>query len=186
VVALSNHTMKLRQILFASALAANALAAGSLRAESPAPTALPPASVPAPPIQPAVDDDGPPRLSLPTDSDRAVWKKPGFRFGLGLAYGRLFGINGPRMPSSSDRPFAPAFVLDERWSLMGSFQYLYATGTAGTRGLRYAGTIEPTWHASEHLNLGVGIGFGGLVGPISNRPDPKPLGDTLRFLLHLP
>jgi hypothetical protein len=61
--------------------------------------------------------------------------------------------------------------LDERWSLMGSFQYLYATGTAGTRGLRYAGTIEPTWHASEHLNLGVGIGFGGLVGRLSNRPN---------------
>jgi hypothetical protein len=179
MVALSDHTMKLRPIFFAFVLAANALAAGSLRAESPALTALPPASVPVPPTQPAVDDDGPPRLSLPTDSDRAVWKKPGFRFGLGLAYGRLFGINGPPNAQLIGPTIRAGIRLDERWSLMGSFQYLYATGTAGTRGLRYAGTIEPTWHATEHLNLGVGIGFGGLVGPISNRPDPSPKGDTL-------
>jgi hypothetical protein len=91
----------------------------------------------------------------------------------------LFGINGPPNAQLIGPTIRAGIRLDERWSLMGSFQYLYATGTAGTRGLRYAGTIEPTWHASEHLNLGVGIGFGGLVGPISNRPDPKPLGDTL-------
>ena len=68
--------------------------------------------------------------------------------------------------------------LDERWSLMGSFQYLYATGTGGMRGLRYAGTIEPTWHATEHLSLGVGIGFGGLVEPSSSRPNPDPQPST--------
>jgi hypothetical protein len=179
VVALSDHTMKLRRILFASVLAANALAAGPVRAAPGATPALAPASVPAPPIQPAVDDDGPPRLSLPTDGDRAVWKKPGFRFGLGLAYGRLFGIKGPPNAQLIGPTIRAGIRLDERWSLMGSFQYLYATGTAGARGLRYAGTIEPTWHATEHLNLGVGLGFGGLVGPISNRPDPTPKGDTL-------
>jgi hypothetical protein len=179
VVALSDHTMKLRQILFASVLAATALAAARVWAEPPVAPALAPASTPAASVQAAVDEDGPPRLSLPTESDRAVWKKPGFRFGLGLVYGRLFGINGPPNAQLIGPSIRFGIRLDESWSLMGSFQYLYATGTAGTRGLRYAGTIEPTWHASEHLNLGVGIGFGGLVGPISNRPDPHPLGASL-------
>jgi hypothetical protein len=172
--------MKLRHILFVSALAANALAAGRVRAEPPAPNALPTAGVPAPPVKPAVDDEGEPRLSLPTESDRAAWKKPGFRFGLGLVYGRLFGINGPPNAQLIGPTIRFGIRLDERWSLMGSFQYLYASGAAGTRGLRYAGTIEPTWHATENLSLGVGIGFGGMVGPISNRPDPpNPQGGTL-------
>jgi hypothetical protein len=183
VVALPDHTMKLRQMLFASVLAANALVAGRVRAApdatpalapSGAPTAPAPASDPAALAQAATDQDGPPRLSLPTESDRAVWKKPGFRFGLGLVYGRLFGINGPPSAQLIGPTIRIGIRLDEGWSLMGSFQYLYATGTAGMRGLRYAGTIEPTWHATEHLNLGVGIGFGGLVGPAANWPIPPP------------
>jgi hypothetical protein len=170
------RTMKQRQILYASVLAATALVADRAWAEPPVATASAPASAPASPGQPAVDDDGPPRLSLPTETDRAVWKKPGFRFGLGLVYGRLFGISGPPNAQLIGPTIRVGIRLDERWSLMGSLQYLYATGAAGTRGLRYAGTIEPTWHASEHLNLGVGIGFGGLVGPISNQPAPNPQG----------
>ena len=35
------------------------------------------------PATPVFDEDAPLRLSLPTESDRALWKKPGFRFGLG-------------------------------------------------------------------------------------------------------
>jgi hypothetical protein len=61
---------------------------------------------------------------------------------------------------------------------MGSLQYLFASG-GGMGGLRYAGTIEPTWHATENLSLGVGIGFGGLVEPGSTRSDQKPLGQNL-------
>jgi len=63
--------------------------------------------------------------------------------------------------------------LDEAWSLMGSLQYLYATGAAGAKGLRFAGTIEPTWHATSHLSLAAGIGFGGIVEQGSSRPGPK-------------
>jgi hypothetical protein len=126
--------MKLRQILFAPVLAANALVAGSLWAAPPVPAAPAPASGPAVLAQPAADDDGPPRLSLPTESDRAVWKKPGFRFGLGLVYGRLFGINGPPNAQLIGPTIRLGIRLDERWSLMGSFQYLYATGTGGMRG----------------------------------------------------
>lgn len=185
---LYDDTMKLRQIFFASVLAANTLVAGTVRGAPGAtpglatpgtPTALVPANAPVAVAQPATDDEGPPRLSLPTESDRAAWKKPGFRFGLGLVYGRLLGISGPPSAQLIGPTVRMGIRLDERWSLMGSFQYLYATGTGGLHGLRYAGTIEPTWHATEHLSLGVGIGFGGLVEPSSSRPNPDPQPSTL-------
>jgi hypothetical protein len=176
--------MKLRQILFATVLVAHVAVAGRVRAATGAAGALAPASTPAtstpvPLAQPAVDDDGPPRFSLPTETDRAVWKKPGFRFGLGLVYGRLLGINGPPNGQLIGPTIRLGIRLDESWSLMGSFQYLYATGTGGLRGLCYAGTIEPTWHATEHLNLSVGIGFAGIVEPSSSRPNPDPQPTTL-------
>jgi hypothetical protein len=60
--------------------------------------------------------------------------------------------------------------LDDDWSLLGSLQYLYATG--GLLGLRFAGNIEPTWHATDHLSLAAGIGFGGIVERTSSRPYP--------------
>ncbi|MGB8295751.1 MAG: hypothetical protein WCG85_10025 [Polyangia bacterium] len=162
--------MKLWPIFLAFVLTANLLVAGPVRAASGTTPTLAPASVPAPSIQPAVDDDGPPRLSLPTDSDRAVWKKPGFRFGLGLLYANLVGINGPPSGKFIGPTIRVGIRLDERWSLMGSLQYLFASGKGGMGGLRYAGTIEPTWHATEHLSLAVGIGFGGLVETGSNPP----------------
>jgi len=188
MVALSDHTMKLRQILFASVLAANPLVAGRVLAAASATSslappgttsALAPASGPTVFAPSAADDEGPPRLSLPTESDRAAWKKPGFRFGLGLAYARFVGINGPPSGQFIGPTIRFGIRLDEGWSLMGSFQYLFASGKGGMGGLRYAGTIEPTWHATEHLSLAVGIGFGGLVEPSSGRPDPDPKSSTL-------
>lgn len=173
MVALSDHTMKLRQIILVSVLAANALVAGFAQA-APGVANPAPASTPVVVGQPAADDEGPPRLSLPTESDRAAWKKPGFRFGLGMVYGRLFGIDGPPNAQLIGPTVRVGIRLDESWSLMGSFQYLYATGTGGLQGLRYAGTIEPTWHATQHLSLGMGIGFGGLVETTSSRPNPDP------------
>jgi hypothetical protein len=47
-------------------------------------------------------------------------------------------------------------------------------GAAGAKGLRFAGTIEPTWHATSHLSLAAGIGFGGIVEQGSSRTDPTP------------
>ena len=40
-------------------------------------------------------------------------------------------------------------------------------------GLRFAGTIDPTWHVTDHLDLAVGFGFGGLVEGTSGRPIPE-------------
>jgi hypothetical protein len=127
------------------------------------------------PATPVFDEDAPPRLSLPTESDRALWKKPGFRFGLGLVYGRLYGIGGAPNGQLIGPTIRGGVRLDEAWSLMGSLSYLYAKGTGtALQGLRFAGTIEPTWHATEHLSFAVGVGFGGIVEPGTSRPNPEP------------
>jgi hypothetical protein len=144
----------------------------------PVPAATTAAGVPVTAV-PVFDEDPPPRLSLPTESDRALWKKPGFRFGLGLVYGRLYGINGPPNKQLIGPNIRAGVRLDDAWSLMGSLQYLYATGSGGTRGLRFAGTIEPTWHATQRLSFAAGIGFGGIVETGSSRPNPDPQPGTL-------
>ena len=146
------------------------------RAESP-PVATPPPAEPA--GKTIVDEDSPPRFSLPTESDRAVWEKPGFRLMLGLAYGEFFGLDG----APSGRLIGPlvrfGVRLDGDWSLLGTFQYLYASATGGLSGIRFAGTIEPTWHATERFSLALGLGFGGIVEGNTSRTDPNPLPSTL-------
>jgi hypothetical protein len=157
---------------------------GSLLAVSPvpqagavAPTDPPPPAGPA--AQTVFDEDPPPRLSLPTESDRALWRKPGFRFGLGVAYGRFFGIGGPPDYQLIGPTIRAGLRLDEDWSLLGSLQYLYASGAGDMRGLRFAGTVEPTWHATAHLSLAAGIGFGGIIESNTGRANPDPQPSTL-------
>jgi hypothetical protein len=159
-----------------------ALAASSAWAAPPSAPITAPASAAGPvpfSATPIFDEDAPPRLSLPTESDRALWRKPGFRFGLGLVYGRIYGIGGPPDGHLIGPMIRTGVRLDEAWSLMSSLQYLYATGGGGMKGLRFAGTIEPTWHATDHLSFAAGIGFGGIVETSSSRPDQKPAASTL-------
>jgi len=160
------------------------LSAGVVAAQAPSPAPPAPVTAAAPVTAPATtpppaDDDGPPRLSLPTEGDREAWKKSGFRLGLGLTYGRLVGLQG----APSGRLLGPTFRfglrLDAGWSIMTSFQYASASAAGGLSGLRFAGTIDPTWHATPHLSLAVGVGFGGIVEGPTGRPDISPLPNTL-------
>jgi hypothetical protein len=161
------------------------LGLGSWLAVTPVPQAsvATPAEPPASPAGAAAktvfDEDPPPRLSLPTESDRALWRKPGFRFGLGVAYGRFYGIGGPPNYQLIGPTIRAGLRLDEAWSLLGSLQYLYASGAGNMKGLRFAGTIEPTWHATAHLSLAAGIGFGGIIESNSGRANPDPQPSTL-------
>lgn len=125
------------------------------------------------------DDEGPPKLSLPTESDRDAWLRSGFRLGLGVAYGQLYGLGGA--PSGRLLGFQLRFGLrlDADWSVMTSFQYALASKAGGLSGLRFAGTLDPTWHATRHLALAVGLGFGGIVEGSTGRPDVDPLPSTL-------
>jgi hypothetical protein len=125
------------------------------------------------------DDEGEVRFSLATETDREAWTKPGFRLALGLLYGQFHGLGG----APSGRLLGPllrvGLRLDADWSLMSSLEYASASQSGGLSGLRFAGTLEPTWHATPNLSLAVGFGFGGIVEGRTGRADPDPKGSTL-------
>jgi hypothetical protein len=134
---------------------------------------------PAKPAPKNPDEDGVVKLSLPTAADRVAWTQSGFRLALGLAYGRMDGLRG----APSGRLLGPllhaGLRLDKDWSIYASFMYASAAQSGGLSALRFAGTIDPTWHATQSLALALGFGFAGLVEGRTGRPDPDPLGPTL-------
>jgi hypothetical protein len=126
------------------------------------------------------DDEGEPRLSLPTEADKDAWQRSGFRFGLGLSYGRLHGLQGAPSGRLLGAMARLGLRLDADWSVMASFQYQLASSTGGgLAGLRFAGTLDPTWHVTPHLALAIGLGFGGIVEANTGRADVAPLPSTL-------
>jgi hypothetical protein len=177
--------MTLRALRSIGALALAALLVGRAAADETPPAVVPPSAQtkqpqpqPQPP-PPAAEDDGPPKFSLPTETDRAAWRTAGFRLQLGVGFGQLVGLGG----APSGRLLGPilrvGLRLDESWSLLASFEYLAATESGGLNGLRFAGTIEPTWHFSQSMSLALGVGFGGIVEGRTGRMDPNPLPSTL-------
>jgi len=155
----------------------------------PATQAAAPAAPLAPPASAAAsfrDEDGEPKLSLPTEADRDAWLRSGFRLGLGVAYGRLRGLDHAPNGNLLGVLVRLGLRLDADWSVLASFQYLRAQAAGGLSGLRFAGTLDPTWHATRHLSLAVGLGFGGIVEGNTGRPDVDPLPGTLSSSYTLP
>lgn len=139
--------------------------------------ALPRAAVadsPAAPIASAQPEDAPFKLSLPTEADHALWRRPGLRLMLGVAYGQLRGLGNVPSGRLLGAIVRVGTRLDEAWSLLASFQYASASERGGLSGLRFAGTLDPTWHVSEHVELALGLGFGGIVEGRTGRADPDP------------
>lgn len=118
-------------------------------------------------------------MSLPTEADRDAWLRSGFRFGLGLSYGRLAGLDGAPSGRLIGFLMRLGVRLDADWSVLASFQYDVARSSGGLSGLRFSGTIDPTWHPTRHLALAVGLGFGGIVEANTGRADVDPLPSTL-------
>lgn len=125
------------------------------------------------------DEEGEPRLSLATESDRAAWGKSGFRLGLGLVYGKLSGLSGAPSGGLLGALVRIGLQLDPQWSLHASFEYASASQAGGLSGLRFAGTLDPTLHVTSWLSVALGVGFGGLVEGVTGRPDSDPLPSTL-------
>ena len=159
---------------------------------TPAPTTRPAAPAAPTPAKPAEsplitdEEEGPPKLSMPTEADRQAWKKPGFRLGLGLTYGELHGLRG----APSGRLLGPklrvGLRLDADWSLIGSFEYTSASRANELAGLRFSGTIDPTWHVTPSLSLAFGFGFGGIVESESTRMDAEPTADQIETSFTFP
>ncbi len=175
------------------AIAMVARAAGAEGTPTPTPTPASPTQAspkPASPTQasatttqtPTITDEeeGEPKLSLPSEADRQAWQKPGFRLGLGFAYGELHGLRG----APSGRLIGPVLRaglrLDADWSILASFQYMGASRSGGLSALRFSGTLDPTWHVTPALSVSLGLGFGGIVEDDPARStDAAPLPDTI-------
>jgi hypothetical protein len=135
---------------------------------------------------PPADDEGEPRLSLPTEADRDAWATSGLRLGIGVDYGRLQGLSGAPSGRLLGFLLRLGFRLDADWSVLASFHYDLASAPGGLSGLRFAGTLDPTWHATRHLALSLGLGFGGIVEGNTGRADVEPLPSTLNSSYTLP
>jgi hypothetical protein len=154
----------------------------------PAAAAVHPAVAPPAAAAPGIhdDDEGEPKLSLPTLADREAWTRSGFRMGLGMSYGNLVGLQGAPSGRLLGFLLRLGVRLDRDWSLLASLQYARASAVGGLSGLRYSGTVDPTWHATSHLSLAIGLGFGGIVEGSTSRPEVSPYPSTLATSYTLP
>jgi hypothetical protein len=125
------------------------------------------------------EEEGPPKLSLPTEADRQAWRRAGFRVGLAMTYGELRGLGGAPGGRLLGPTLRVGVRLDDRWSIVGSFVYASASRTGELAGLRFGGTVDPTWHVTRSTSLAVGVGFGGIVEGPTLRMDAAPLPDSL-------
>lgn len=123
------------------------------------------------------------KQSISIETDEQGWQHAGFRLGLGLAYGRMEGLRG----APSGRLLGPVLHaglrLDKDWSLLATFQYQSASASGGLSGLRFSGTVDPTWHVTPHLALSLGLGFGGLVEGSTGRADLAPQATDVSITL---
>jgi hypothetical protein len=187
VPALARGRTSRRRRAGAAGLAALALVVGvgAARAQTRAPELAPPPPLPAPASASAIpesdtaknDKEGPPRLSLPTEADRDAWLRDGFRLGIGLHTGEMFGLEGAPRARLIGATIRLGLRLDADWSILASFQY--GVMSRGLTGLRFSGTLDPTWHATRHLSLALGLGFAGISGGSTGGADIAPLPSTL-------
>jgi hypothetical protein len=138
----------------------------------PAPAKVEPAAEPPKEATPAIKvlkekelveaDDYVLRLSLPTETDRDAWREPGLS--VQLAYGQSwFGGSGPALPFSTNAFSLRTRVrLDAWWSAAAVFTYEAAGGEFS--GLRWAATVEPTFHPLPDVGVSLGVGYAGLMG----------------------
>ncbi len=176
----------MRLLLFA--LAITALLPSLAWAEPVAESAAMPAAVTeavasaAKPTAESDDDALEIKLSLPTESDRMAWKNPGFRILLGWDYGWMHGLSGAPGGRGNGVVIRFGSRLDQDWSLMLNFAYgsigaasasgTYGTPSTGLSGLRFMGTLDPTLHVTDHLQLAMGFGFAGITEGRSGRTEP--------------
>jgi hypothetical protein len=151
----------------------------SIAAAQPAPKTEPAKPIDAAKPQVTSEEDAPPKLSLPTEADREAWTRPGFRLELGLTYGQFHGLRGAPSGRLLGPKLRAGLRLDRDWSLMTSFEYTSAKRSGGLAGLRFAGTLDPTWHATRAFAVAVGFGFAGIVEGGTSRMDASPLPDEI-------
>lgn len=117
----------------------------------------------------AGEDDVDYERSLPLESDAQGWERPGFRFALGYSFELQHGLQGVPPAKVHNLVIRGGARLDGAWSLLATFDYGFMDGALS--GIRYAVTLDPTWHPIPHLSLALGFGFGGILGGSNERFD---------------
>lgn len=120
-----------------------------------------------------------PKQSLSTSSTEEAWRTAGFRLSLAMGYGELAGLDGAPSGRLIGAIVRAGLRLDADWSLSASLHYALASRPRQLEGLRFAGTIDPTWHVTPWLALVIGLGFGGIVEGSTDRMEVEPLPSTL-------
>ena len=98
---------------------------------------------------------------------------------MSAAYGQLVGLRGAPDGALYAANLRAGLRLDASWSILASFQYALAQASGGLAGLRFAGTIDPTWHVTPSISVALGFGFGGIVEGSTSRTDPMPLPGSI-------
>ena len=155
------------------------VAQGAARADDAKPVPDKVIVVPAP--KPKSDEDGEPKLSLPTEADRAAWTRS-----------RIPARARPRLrPSSTACAAHRADACSVRrcgsgcgsirdWSLLASFQYAVASKTSGLSGLRFAGTRRSDVARRRRASaLASALGSAASSRAAPGDPDADPLASTL-------
>jgi hypothetical protein len=129
--------------------------------------------------RPARADDA--RRSLVLETPAEAWRRSGFRVTLAVPYGEIVGLRGAPSSTVIGALLRGGLRLDAEWSLLASLQYTVARPSTALAlgGVRFSGTLDPTWHLSPNFALAVGLGFGGIVETGRDRMEPEPSGDTL-------
>jgi hypothetical protein len=124
-------------------------------------------------------NDPPAKVSLATEPDGSAWQSSGFRLGLSVEGGGLAGIRGAPSGRLFGVELHAGLRLDEDWSIDTTFAYGLAKSSGGLDGVRFAGTVDPTWHVTHTWSIAIGFGFGGIIEGNTGRSDPAPLPSTL-------
>jgi hypothetical protein len=110
----------------------------------------------------AQDEEPEFKPSLEVESAEEAWRETGFRVALGYVYDEVFGVGGVPAGVHHSAVLRVGPRLDADWSLLASFRYgVKLSGALG--GLRFGGTIEPTYHLTDAWTLSIGAGIGGFV-----------------------
>ncbi len=115
------------------------------------------------------------KLSLPTEEDSAAWLQPGFRLQLATGFESMRGIGGTPGAKMIPIVLRVGARLDRDWSLFASFQFADSgwSKAGDYSGLRFLGTLDPTWHITDRLDIAFGFGFGGFAGGSTGLADPN-------------
>lgn len=103
---------------------------------------------------------------VPTATE--AWEEPGFRIQLRFGTESMVPTDPVFARFATDRrhfsvAVEPGVRLNRWWSVAGAFRYTILTDGVG---LRWTGTADVNFHPFHGLQVGTGVGYGGMLGKL--------------------